>query len=200
MDSGSPENSGSRTRRRNTSRQQRAGIRWSSGASRSRTPWTHSIRFPDPGCRGSQGRGRKKSLDDQLVNLLQAEVPAASAVIVEAGCVAGVTEPSGSEYGGRFASFSTVVPCRTVWSVTKGALSCLILGIQPATQFAEINSPVAASGVPKKNRSISREASGPCRSVCEPSRQPPDHACPSPSMAQCSTWGTPLASTITVRV
>ena len=55
-------------------------------------------------------------------------------------------------------------------------------------------------GVSKKNRSISREASGPCGSVCEPSGQPPDQACPSPSMAQCSTWGTPLASTITVRV
>jgi hypothetical protein len=55
-------------------------------------------------------------------------------------------------------------------------------------------------GVSKKNRSISREASGPCRSVCEPSGHPPDQACPSPSMAQCSTWGTPFASMITVRV
>src|SRR5271166_5499819 len=52
----------------------------------------------------------------------------------------------------------------------------------------------------KKNRSISREASGPWASVNDPSGMPPDQACPSPSMAQHSAWGTPRASVTMVRV
>src|ERR1700730_5871184 len=52
----------------------------------------------------------------------------------------------------------------------------------------------------KKNRSISRDASGPSGSVYEPSGLPPDQPCPSPSMAHCSTYTTPRAPLIKVRV
>ena len=52
----------------------------------------------------------------------------------------------------------------------------------------------------RKNRSISREASGPCGSVKEPSGLPPDQACPNPSTAQRSTCGTPRESAMTVRL
>ena len=44
-------------------------------------------------------------------------------------------------------------------------------------------------GASKKNRSISRDASGPCSSVNDPSGLPPDQAWPSPSIAQTFRLG-----------
>ena len=52
--------------------------------------------------------------------------------------------------------------------------------MRPILQCARINSLGAYAGLSKKNRSISRDASGPRGSVYEPSGLPPDHACPSP--------------------
>ena len=44
-----------------------------------------------------------------------------------------------------------------------------------------------AARCPRKNRSISADASGPLGSVYEPSVLPPDHACPPPCTVHCST-------------
>ena len=52
----------------------------------------------------------------------------------------------------------------------------------------------------KKNRIISRLASGPQGSVYDPAVLPPDHACPPPCNTHCSRTGRPLSPMNMVRV
>lgn len=55
-------------------------------------------------------------------------------------------------------------------------------------------------GFSRKNRSISRDASGPVGSVNEPASLPPDHAWPPPCRIQCSAAGRPASTAWTYRV
>lgn len=57
-----------------------------------------------------------------------------------------------------------------------------------------------ARGSPRKNRTISADASGPLPSVYEPLALPPDQACPAPCKVQFSILACPSSSAWTVRV
>ena len=57
-----------------------------------------------------------------------------------------------------------------------------------------------ARGCARKNRTISRDASGPLLSVKEPLGSPPDHACPAPCSVHDSRCARPLEAAYTVRV
>jgi hypothetical protein len=59
--------------------------------------------------------------------------------IVEAGCVARCHGAFGIEYGAAWRASRRWCACRMVWSVTKGALSPLTLGIQPALNSRKSN-------------------------------------------------------------
>jgi hypothetical protein len=67
-------------------------------------------------------------------------------------------------------------------------------------QIIHVGRPAYARVRARKNRIISRVASGPLGSVKDPRRSPPNHACAAPCTSQCSTTILSLSSLNSVHV